>query len=313
MMPKFYYFSEKSLKFVELKKSRFKGLFFTLIGAFSLILLFVIAIYVFNISPLNTTAGVKNENALLIEKLKNLTEKYSSLDQNLDSLIKVNNELRIAANLRPLGEEDRIFGKGGKTFNGLFDFLSLGNKAEIQKSFEFIDEIEKKFDFEKKNFEEIANTLKYNKALYKAIPAIKPAAGTLALHGFGMRLHPILNVRKMHEGLDIITDVGTPVFSTADGIVSFVGKKGGYGLTVEIDHGFGYSTLYGHLSKTQVKEGETVNRGTLIARTGNTGLSSGPHLHYEVSHNGIKLNPEDFIFESSELFTSENESAKRKN
>lgn len=276
-------------------------------------LLFIVAIYVFNISPLNNSAGVKNENALLIEKLQSLTQKYQTLDQNLDSLIKVNNELRIAANLPPLGEDDRLFGKGGKAFNGLFDFLSLDNKAQIQKSFEFIDEIEKKFEFEKKNFLEISNTLKYNKALYKAIPAIKPSSGTLALHGFGMRLHPILGVRKMHEGLDIITDVGTPVFSTADGIVSFVGKRGGYGLMVEIDHGFGYTTLYAHLSKTQIKEGESVTRGTLIARTGNTGLSSGPHLHYEVSHNGIKLNPEDFIFESSELFISEKDSARRNN
>jgi murein DD-endopeptidase MepM/ murein hydrolase activator NlpD len=103
-----------------------------------------------------------------------------------------------------------------------------------------------------------------------------------------MRRHPILKIVRMHEGVDIITDTGTSVFASGRGKVDFVGRRGGYGLTVEINHGFGYRTVYAHLSKTLVKSGQTIDRGHLIALSGNSGLSTGPHLHYEVHHNGIK-------------------------
>jgi len=119
-----------------------------------------------------------------------------------------------------------------------------------------------------------------------------------------MRMHPILGVNKMHNGIDIINDVGTLVKSSGKGKIVFVGPKGGYGLAVEIDHGFGYKTIYAHLSSTLVKEGQTVTRGQSIAKSGNSGLSSGPHLHYEVLHNGQNLNPADFFFDEYSYFES---------
>jgi len=120
-----------------------------------------------------------------------------------------------------------------------------------------------------------------------------------------MRMHPILKIRRMHEGLDIVTNLGTPVHSTGDGRVEFVGRKGGYGLCVEINHGFGYRTIYGHLSKAEVKKGQKVKRGTEIAKSGTSGLSTGPHLHYEVEHNGVKQNPEGFFFDDLNYFAVE--------
>ena len=102
--------------------------------------------------------------------------------------------------------------------------------------------------------------------------------------------------------MDINTDRGTPVFAPGKGRVTFVGSRGGYGLAIEIDHGFGYKTFYAHLSKSLVKKGQQITRGDFIAKTGNTGLSSGPHLHYEVMHNGIKLNPVDFFFDDVNFF-----------
>ncbi|QOJ29265.1 MAG: M23 family metallopeptidase [Ignavibacteriales bacterium] len=310
-MPKIYYFSENKLKIVELKKTKLKSAVF---AVFSLILtgsLLVFGLSYFGV--LNTegnVSSIKNENALLLSKLQEITSKYQNLNAELDSLITVNNDLRIAANLPPLEPEDRTLGKGGSISSGLFDFLSSNNKKEIQASLSFIDEVEKKLEFEKNNFIEIANTLKSNQELYRSIPAIKPCAGTLALHGFGMRLHPILNVRRMHEGIDIITPVGTPVYASADGEVVFAGRNSGYGLMVEIDHGFGYRTIYAHLSSVQTREGAKIKRGTFIAKTGNTGLSTGPHLHYEIIHNGVKLNPEEFMFDSSELFITDISSAR---
>jgi murein DD-endopeptidase MepM/ murein hydrolase activator NlpD len=107
----------------------------------------------------------------------------------------------------------------------------------------------------------------------------------------------------MHNGIDIITDVGTKVFAPGSGIIDFVGWRSGYGLTLEIDHGYGYRTLYGHLKEIDVKEGEHVTRGDLLALTGNSGeLSSGPHLHYEVRHNGIALDPRNFIYDDVSIF-----------
>ena len=118
-----------------------------------------------------------------------------------------------------------------------------------------------------------------------------------------MRFHPILKITRMHNGIDIITDVGTKVYAPGGGVVESVGWKGGYGLTVEISHGFGYKTLYAHLENTKVKQGQKLVRGELIAYSGNSGrLSSGPHLHYEVHHNGVTLDPINFIYDDVKIF-----------
>ncbi len=134
-----------------------------------------------------------------------------------------------------------------------------------------------------------------NEKLFESIPAIIPTNGDYASSRFGMRIHPILKVRKMHPGMDFVTNVGTPVYAPANGKVVSVRRNGGYGLEVVIDHGYGYRTKYAHLSKSVVKRWQKVERGQMIAKTGNSGLSTGPHLHYEVSHNGRKLNPARFF------------------
>jgi murein DD-endopeptidase MepM/ murein hydrolase activator NlpD len=112
-----------------------------------------------------------------------------------------------------------------------------------------------------------------------------------------LRLHPILNFVRKHDGVDIINEVGTPVYASAEGTIDFTGRKGDYGLTVEINHGYSLKSLYGHLSKVLVHEGQKVKRGDLIAHSGNTGLSSGPHLHYEVRVNGVAQNPTYYFFD----------------
>jgi murein DD-endopeptidase MepM/ murein hydrolase activator NlpD len=118
-----------------------------------------------------------------------------------------------------------------------------------------------------------------------------------------MRMHPILKIRRMHTGTDFVANVGTPVYAPGGGVVSFAGRRGGYGITLEIDHGFGYKTIFAHLSKILVKKGQKITRGDLIAESGNSGkLSTGPHLHYEVRHNGIALNPKNFMYDDVDLF-----------
>jgi murein DD-endopeptidase MepM/ murein hydrolase activator NlpD len=213
---------------------------------------------------------------------------YKELNTALDSLISTNEDLRVAANLPPISEDVRMLGFGGGSYDNSLEFLIQQNSIEIKKAVEFTEELTRKINFEKYNYKEISDKLNQNKELYSSMPALKPCAGSLAYHGFGMRMHPILKKVRMHEGIDIVTNSGTQVKAPGKGKVVFSGYKGSYGLTVEIDHGFGYRTLYAHLSKTLVKKGAYVERGDPIAKTGNTGLSTGPHLHYEVEHKGVK-------------------------
>ncbi|MGB5850067.1 MAG: M23 family metallopeptidase [Ignavibacteriaceae bacterium] len=139
--------------------------------------------------------------------------------------------------------------------------------------------------------------MKTNESLFESIPAIIPTKGDYIGSRFGIRSHPILKIRKMHTGIDFVVNTGAPVYAPGKGKVVFIGRNGGYGLEIRIDHGFGYRTRYAHLSKVLVKRGQKISRGDLIAKTGNSGLTTGPHLHYEISHNGRKLNPSQFFFD----------------
>lgn len=300
-MNKFYYFSENKLKYIEIKNfpKKFVGLLIVLVILTSSLLFggyFLISSFSDSESQLSS---LKKTNKQLSNKLNDLVSIFETLEYRLDSLSDVHNELRIAANLPPLSMEERTLGVGGGIFE---DFFKTNTEISLDDISSYVDQISNKISFEKNNFETISEKLKSNEQLYESIPAIKPSPGAFALHGFGMRRHPILGITRMHEGIDIIADIGSPVKSPGSGRIEFLGKRGGLGLCIEIDHGFGYRTIYGHLSSVNVKIGQKIKRGQLIAKTGNSGLSTGPHLHYEVHHNGIKLDPMDFVFDDLNLF-----------
>jgi murein DD-endopeptidase MepM/ murein hydrolase activator NlpD len=302
-MKKFYYFSEKSLNFLEIKyfKEKAIAVFISSVLLFSSILFgafYLISNFYSNDDYLKS---LKKENELLKDKFSTLTDRYNNLESELKSLSDISNELRLAVNLTPVSEEERKLGIGGSSpISKLYSELG----SDISDAIDVADIVLRKFDFEKVQFEEISSKLKNNRNLFESIPAIVPAEGQFSSASFGMRMHPILNINKMHNGIDIITDFGTSIKASGKGKVVFAGVKGGYGLTIEIDHGFGYQTVYAHLSSIKVKEGQIVNRNQLIAKSGNSGLSSGPHLHYEVLHNGQNLNPAEFFFDEYSYFES---------
>jgi murein DD-endopeptidase MepM/ murein hydrolase activator NlpD len=130
---------------------------------------------------------------------------------------------------------------------------------------------------------------------FASIPNIKPVNGSIT-SGFGRRMHPIYNVTLFHSGIDFSASEGTRVHSTGDGIVAFSGYDKGYGQKVIINHGYGYKTIYAHLSKSLVRQGQRIQRGEIIALSGNTGVSTGPHLHYEVQKDNVKVNPTAYFF-----------------
>lgn len=305
-MKKLYYFSKHKLSYVEIKNSKRKIIAF--LGSVIIIFLLISAAGYFVVSSIvdnsNSFTGLKKENKELKEKLREISSLYSSLSNELDRLIDINRDLRVAANLPPVSDEERKLGVGGRYFDNSFDFSVNSLNQNLKSIFNNIEEVKRKLDFEKANYSAISDKILQNKVLFQAIPAIKPCVGTIS-DGFGYRVHPILHVSRMHDGIDIITDVGTPVVSSGKGVVEYIGNKGGYGLAVEIDHGFGYKTVYAHLSSVEVRVGQKISRGDLIAKTGNTGLSTGPHLHYEILYDGIKQNPMDFLFDDVDLFNSE--------
>ena len=238
---------------------------------------------------------LKRENNQLKQEIKRISDSYSEILNDIDSISEINNQLRISANLQPISDEERLAGTGGSE-----DFLAVGLNSkdiETKKLLTYVDDMIKVVRFEKNQSKEIASKVNLNKKLYSCLPALKPTVGHYSINGFGMRRHPILGIMKFHSGLDINCNWGTPIRAPGDGKVVAVERQSGFGLVVEIDHGFGYKTIFAHLSKALVKKGQSVTRGQLIAKSGNSGLSSGPHLHYEVHHDGKALNPIDFFFD----------------
>ncbi|HMN25770.1 MAG TPA: M23 family metallopeptidase, partial [Ignavibacteriaceae bacterium] len=302
-MKKFYDFSEKSLNFLEIKHFKEKAAAVLIVSVLLLSsILFGVFYLVSNLSNKDDyIQSLKKENELLKGKYLSLTDQYVKLESDLTSLTKLSNDLRLAVNLEPISVEQRKLGVGGST---TISKLYSGLGSDISDAIDVADKVLKKFEFEKIQYDEITSKLKMNKNLFESIPAIVPADGNYSSESYGMRMHPILHVYKMHTGIDIITDVGTSVKATGKGKVIFVGPRSGYGLAIEIDHGFGYQTIYAHLSSINVKEGSMVKRNQVIAKSGNSGLSSGPHLHYEVLHNGQTLNPSEFFFDEYSYFES---------
>jgi murein DD-endopeptidase MepM/ murein hydrolase activator NlpD len=147
---------------------------------------------------------------------------------------------------------------------------------------------------ESKEIPENSNPAPY----FSSIPNIRPVSGSIT-SAFGSRIHPIYNIALFHSGIDFSAAEGTRVQSTGDGIVSFSGYDKGYGQKITINHGYNYKTIYAHLSKSLVRQGQRVKRGDIIALSGNTGVSTGPHLHYEVQKDNVKVNPTAYFFDGN--------------
>ncbi len=243
-----------------------------------------------------TAAELSTENSFLKKQVAELNDRLSTYSTYLGSLAKSDNQLRSIVNLPKIDYETRLLGTGGtnvETYEGL---ISSEASKLIGSSQQLLNKLDKEVSFQKSSYEQIYKQYEKNKIIFASMPAIKPMVGTYSYHGFGMREDPFIGIMKRHEGVDIHNDVGTPVYATGDGIVEFAGATGsGYGIALEINHSFGYKTWYAHLSKCVARSGQRVKRGALIAYSGNTGRSTGPHLHYEVIRNGEKQNPVEYF------------------
>lgn len=177
--------------------------------------------------------------------------------------------------------------------------LRMTNSQIVVETTKKLNELQKQLYVQSKSYDEIVVLAQNKEKMLESIPAIQPIANkdlTRVASGYGMRMDPIYHSRRFHAGMDFTAPTGTDIYATGNGRVLSAGWQQGYGNCVEIDHGFGYITLYGHMHSITAKAGQTVNRGEVIGLVGNTGKSTGPHLHYEVHYKGEIMNPQNYYF-----------------
>jgi murein DD-endopeptidase MepM/ murein hydrolase activator NlpD len=239
----------------------------------------------------------KMDNKILRAKMDYVSQQVEKGLAYLEMTRKTDRQLR-----KMLGMNSNLIddteATGGPTASDLSDFRKLlSSKASEIRETSLNNSIFKMQEESRRRLSSYAEvtwyiTNKHNTA--KATPSIWPASGRITSY-FGYRVAPLRIASEYHGGLDIANEPGTPVYATADGVVRYAGWANGYGLSMVVDHGFAYSTLYGHCSELTVKEGAQVRRGQIIGRMGSTGTSTGPHLHYEVWTDGIPKNPIKYL------------------
>ncbi len=303
-MFRLYHFSKSHMVYEPIRWSRLAMM------AGSVLLLSSVATMIggyFGFDPLGLQAlranSISKENSVLKAQLSSLNNRLDRFVTVMRELGTSDDQLRTSVNLPKLSNDVRKASVGGVEENRDFGVSRSANRL-ISDATNTLEMLSRQARLQQQSYADILSKYKRNQDLFRHIPAIDPIRGGILTDGFGMRFHPILHVLLMHEGIDLEAEVGTPVHATGNGVVVYVGRRGGYGDVVEINNGYGYTTLFGHLSKFLVKDGQKVTRGQVIALSGDTGLSTGPHLHYEVRKNGVHLNPVDFFFNGRQYNTT---------
>lgn len=230
------------------------------------------------------------------KQLKAFAADINSLKSKLVDLKSFEEKIRNIANINENANPEHLFGVGGSIPEDLDTQIPITEKHNslIREMYEQTKQFNLAAVNQKKSFESLFNNLEDQRNLLASTPAICPTTGWIS-STFGYRTSPFTGLREFHKGLDIATRKGTPILATADGVVTFAGTKGLMGKLIVIDHGHGIVTRYAHIHKMLKKRGDAVKKGDTIALIGNTGRSTGPHVHYEVHLNGIPINPEKYI------------------
>lgn len=245
---------------------------------------------------------LSSENQLLRKELSSTESRIDNLFNRLDDLYKKDNNLyRIMLQAEPIDKEVRQVGIGGSKSHQDFSQYSSQTRQVLNSTLSLLDKLERQINLQSASYHELLLKAQRQSHQLRSKPAILPIEKGEITSGFGVRRHPVLGVLKMHDGIDMVLPIGTPVFATADGEIESAEVHGGYGRTITIKHEqSGYRTVFAHLSSFNVQKGQKVKRGDMIGKSGNSGMSTGPHLHYEVtSLDGThKYDPMLFIISS---------------
>lgn len=277
----------------KLRKAAYYGI---ALSVFAVLVLFVA--YSYFPSPKELMLSRENQQyklqyALLNDKVNKLSSVLSDLEDRDDNIY------RTIFEAEPISEEKRQAGVGGS--DRYADLEGYGNSKMIIESTKMIDKLSRRLYIQSKSYDDILKMAKNKERMLASIPAIQPVSNKdlkRIASGFGYRIHPIYKTWRMHTGIDFTAPIGTPIYATGDGIViKPKSRMSGYGKVIVINHGYGYQTIYAHCSKIVARPGTKVKRGQIIGYVGNTGISTGPHCHYEVRKNGKPINPVNFFYQ----------------
>ena len=297
-----YYYDTESCKYERIKVSTW-DIILNLLGFFSVSFIISVIIVV-----LFSTYFESPKEMLLTKENQELKIYYDLLEKelgNLDGMMAAlqkrdDNVYRVIFEADPIPESIRQAGTGGSEKYKEILENDLVNEEMIIQALGKVDQIKRQMYIQTKSYDEILQMARNKSKLLAATPAIQPVANkelTRLASGFGMRIHPIYKVKMMHFGVDFTAPRHTPIYSTGDGVVERVIRSfGGYGKQVVINHGFGYKTRYAHMQDFNVKKGDRVKRGDMIGTVGNSGLSTAPHLHYEILKDNKKVNPVNYFY-----------------
>ncbi|MEL1246435.1 M23 family metallopeptidase [Flavobacterium helocola] len=318
-----YYYDSENLAYKRIQTRKRKK--------FGYVVLFLVSSALFGflifLLLINTSYFETPKDKIQAREIEALALNYKVLNKKLDLMNEVleaienrdNNIYRIYFNTTPISEEERKAGFGG--VNRYKDLQGFNNSELMENTTKRVDILTKELVIQSKSLDEIVALAKQKEKLLAAIPAIQPVKNEdlkQMASGFGYRSDPFTKIRKFHYGMDFTARTGTPIYATGDGVVYKADASlSGYGNHIQIQHGYGYKTLYAHLSKYKCRPGQRVKRGDIIGYVGSTGRSQAPHLHYEVFKNGERVNPLNFYYgsisakeyiEISKLANQENQS-----
>lgn len=294
-----YYYDENTLSYrkITVKKSAYyKRTIFIFLAVILIAFIGFVGIGQFIMSP--TALAQKRE-------LDNLKFHFELLNKRLEESSAVlaqlqrrdNNIYRSYFEANPISDEQRKAGFGGVNRYKVLE--GYDNSKLIKNLTKEVDILSKQMVVQSKSLDEIVSLAKKKENMLASIPAILPVKKedlTSVASGYKMRMHPILKINKFHKGMDFTAPIGTPIYASGNGRVIKAERSSTYGNVVYISHGYGYKTIYAHMSKIKIKNGQQVKRGDLIGFVGNTGLSVSAHLHYEIHKNGVALNPINFYY-----------------
>lgn len=293
-----YIYNKHTLRYekasLSLKQYVFRGLAATgcLVGYTALI---------FALSPNKSTSNQAKELALMKQKYKAMNYQIDKMSSALTNLHDRDDAIyRQVLEMEPTDQGIWEGGRGGS--DKYADLRNLSDSELLIATSKKIRKLRHQLSVSAKSQDEIIQRAKDKEKMLSSIPSIRPIRNLKKkiahLSGFGFRMHPVFKTQKMHTGIDFGARKGTPIYATGNGkIVRVEYKKTGYGKNVVIDHGYGYKTLYGHMSEIKCKVGQKVKRGEVIGLVGNTGTSTSPHVHYEVVYKGEKINPLPFCLD----------------
>ncbi len=294
------FISKDQTRVKEVKISRAR-----LIGSISLFLvLFLVAgkfglDYLVDFSYDSTIKRLERTNNVLQSRLSDMQTQIKGMNSEMSKIAKEDDRLRLALGLNELDSDVRQVGIGGAKYDyaNSDEVSGFDGPVSLSEQLSAVDKLEREVKLEYESYRDLIATFQKKQDSLAYLPALRPIITGYVSSSFGRRLHPILRVYRHHEGIDISAKRGTPVYATANGTVTFAKKNGGYGNMIMLDHKYGFQTRYGHLNKILVRHGQYVKRGEKIGEVGNTGLSTAPHLHYEVRFKGKPVNPSSYYFD----------------